>query len=123
MADTNDKTDMAEERTDWAEDRTILAVERTFASWMGLGLGFVGVGLALNAVFGPAEPTWLAKGSATAFLLIAIAAYFIARHQACESYHKLEERYAQATRPRTFTFMATAAAIATIIVGAVLWTV
>lgn len=123
MADTNDKTDMAEERTDWAEDRTILAVERTYASWMGLGLGFVGVGLALNAVFGPAEPTWLAKGSASVFLAIAVAAYFIARHQACESYRKLKERYTEATRPRTFTMLTLAASVATGIVGAVLWTV
>ncbi len=68
---------LADQRTKWAEDRTLMANERTFSSWMGTGLGAIGVAIGLKAVFGAFEPTWAAKLVASLFLLaaIAIAAY------------------------------------------------
>lgn len=51
-----------------AEDRTSMANERTFSSWMGTGLGAIG----MKAVFGAFEPTWAAKAVASIFIAIAI---------------------------------------------------
>ena len=47
-----ERNDDSKTRTKWAEDRTILANERTFSSWMGMGLGAVGVAIGLKAVIG-----------------------------------------------------------------------
>lgn len=77
-----DNTKKSEKRTNLAEDRTILANERTFSGWMGTGLGAVGIAIALRAVFGAVEPTWVAKAIASAFLAIAILIYWMAQRQA-----------------------------------------
>ena len=62
----------SQHRTDMAEDRTSMANERTFSSWMGTGLGAIGVAIGMKAVFGAFEPTWAAKVVASIFIAIAI---------------------------------------------------
>lgn len=84
------KTEFAEERTDWAEDRTLMANERTFAGWMRTGLASVGVGLAIQAIFKEAEPTWLAKGAATIFVLIGIFIFIAAYRTSAHTLDRLE---------------------------------
>jgi putative membrane protein len=116
-----DKTDKAEQRTDWAEDRTIMANERTFNSWMGLGLGSVGVAIALKAVFGDFEPTWAAKAVASLFLLTATAIYWIAAQQAHKTHQRLTARDAEVTGSKNFQRLSTLLTLATIGTGAVLW--
>jgi putative membrane protein len=61
----------SQHRTDMAEDRTSMANERTFSSWMGTGLGAIGVAIGMKAVFGAFEPTWAAKAVASIFIAIA----------------------------------------------------
>jgi len=121
MNKQTDDTEMAKARTDWAEDRTIMANERTFSSWMGTGLGAIGVAIGLKAVFGAFEPTWAAKAVASLFLIAAIGIFWAARRQACKTLSRLRESDVEATPTRNFTLLAavmTAAAVAT---GAILW--
>lgn len=89
-SDKDRKTQWAENRTDWASDRTIMANERTFNSWMGTGLGAIGVAIGLKAVFGAFEPTWAAKLVASTFLGIAIMLFWSARSQACKTIKGLD---------------------------------
>lgn len=117
----SNKTEKAEQRTDWAEDRTIMANERTFNSWMGLGLGAVGVAIALKAVFGEFEPTWAAKAVASLFLLTAIAIYWTAAHHAHRTLDRLTSRDAEVTGSKSFRRLAALLSLATIGTGAVLW--
>ena len=116
-----EKTTLAENRTDWAEDPTVLALERTYTSWMGLGLGAVGVALGLRAVFAAAEPTWVPKLMASLFLGIAVGIYWTARRQACKTYDRLHANDAETQTPRTYTAIAVIVTIATIGTGGVLW--
>ncbi|MFV2053934.1 YidH family protein [Aliiroseovarius sp. YM-037] len=116
-----EREDMAEDRTDWAEDRTILANERTFASWMGMGMGAIGVAVGLKAVFGEFEPTWAAKLVASVFLCIAILIFWAARRQARKTYDRLDRNDAEATPTKNFTGLAIAMTFATLCVGAILW--
>ena len=108
-------------RTDWAQDRTIMANERTFNSWMGLGLGAVGVAIALKAVFGAFEPTWAAKAVASMFLGIAIAIYWIAKRQARKTQDRLTSYDAEPVPSKHFTRLAAIMTLATLAVGGVLW--
>lgn len=78
----NGKTELASERTDLAEDRTVLANERTFAGWLRTGLGAVAVGLGFQALFEKMHPAWVPKAIATAFLLIGILIFYLARRNA-----------------------------------------
>ncbi|MEL6839358.1 MAG: DUF202 domain-containing protein [Pseudomonadota bacterium] len=115
------KADLAEERTKWAEDRTIMANERTFSSWMGTGLGAIGVAIGLKAVFGAFEPTWAAKLVATLFLAVAIMIFWSARMQACKTLARLHEQDVAATPTRSFTALAIVMTIAAIATGIILW--
>ncbi len=117
----NNAGDKAARRTDWAEDRTIMANERTFNSWMGFGLGSVGVAIGLKAVFGDFDPTWAAKLVATMFLVIAVVIYWAARRQACKTLQRLTDNDAEAMPTKNFTLLATLLSLATIATGAVLW--
>jgi len=119
--DMTDKDQKAEKRTDWAEDRTIMANERTFSSWMGTGLGAIGVAIGLKAVFGAFEPTWAAKAVATLFLLTAIAIFWAARRQACKTLARLSERDVEATPTRSFTIIAAVLSFAAFATGIILW--
>lgn len=118
MTNTNKQ---AEKRIDWAEDRTIMANERTFSSWMGTGLGAIGVAIGLKAVFGAFEPTWAAKLVASIFLAVAIAIFWSARHQACKTFARLSERDIEATPARNYTLLASIMTIAAISTGIILW--
>ena len=115
------KTKWAENRTDWASDRTILANERTFNSWMGTGLGAVGVAIGLKAVFGEFEPTWAAKAVASAFLFIAIVVFWAARIQARKTIRSMDTYDAAPMPTRNFTLLASLMTLATLAVGAILW--
>ncbi|MDC0011761.1 DUF202 domain-containing protein [Octadecabacter sp.] len=61
---------MADKKT--SQHRTDMANERTFSSWMGTGLGAIGVAIGVKAVFGAFEPTWAAKAVASIFIAIDI---------------------------------------------------
>lgn len=117
----DDRQAMADQRTKWAEDRTIMANERTFSSWMGTGLGAIGVAIGLKAVFGAFEPTWAAKLVATIFILAAIAIFWSARHQALKTFNRLNDNDAEAQPSRSYTFLAVTMSIASIATGAILW--
>ena len=112
---------LAKDRTDWAEDRTIMANERTFSSWMGTGLGAIGVAIGLKAVFGAFEPTWAAKAVASLFLLAAIAMFWSARHKACKTLSRLRESDVEATPTRSYTMLAALMTFAALATGAILW--
>ena len=116
-----DRSDKAQVRTEWAEDRTIMANERTFSSWMGFGLGAVGIAIGLKAVFGEFEPTWAAKLVASLFLGIAIIIYWAARNQAQKTLERLHENDAEAMPRKNFTLLASLLSLATVATGAVLW--
>jgi len=116
-ADQND----SKQRTLWSEDRTLMANERTFSSWMGTGLGSIGVAIAMKAVFGAFEPTWAAKLVASIFLLISILLFWSARNQARKTRAKLTDTDAETTSGRAFTMLATLMTIGTIATGAILW--
>ena len=116
-----DKTDLAQSRTNWAEDRTIMANERTFSSWMGTGLGAIGVAIGLKAVFGAFEPTWAAKLVASIFLIAAIAIFWSARRQACKTLARLSSEDAEATPTKSFTALSSVLTMAAIATGAILW--
>ncbi|MEL7345277.1 MAG: DUF202 domain-containing protein [Pseudomonadota bacterium] len=117
--DTED--DLAQQRTNWAEDRTLLANERTFSGWMGSGLGAVGVAIGLKAVFGDFEPTWAAKAVASMFLGIAIYIYWAACTSAAKARKRLKSSDAEVQSGKSFSLLASFMTIATICVGAVLW--
>ncbi len=112
---------MAKDRTEWAEDRTVLANERTFSSWMGTGLGAIGVAIGLKAVFGAFEPTWVAKSVASVFLATAIVIFWAAREQACKTLARLSSRDAEPMPTRNFTRLASIMTFAALATGVVLW--
>lgn len=111
----------AKYRTRLAQDRTLLANERTFSSWNGLGLGAIGVVIALKAVFGAFEPTWAAKLVASIFLVAALLIFWAARQQACKTYARLHETEAEAQPPSRMTALVWILSLATVATGAVLW--
>ena len=115
------RTEKAETRTDWAEDRTIMANERTFASWIGAGMGALGIAIGLQAVFGPFEPTWLAKLVASLFLLVAIVLFWSARNKAKKTFDRLTEHDSEARKARDFTGVATLLSFGAFGIGLVLW--
>jgi putative membrane protein len=116
-----DKTDKSEQRTRWAEDRTLLANERTFSSWMGTGLGAIGVAIGLKAVFGSFEPTWAAKLVASVFIAAAILIFWAAQRQACKTYARLQSNDAEAQSPRSFTLLASILTFAAVSTALILW--
>lgn len=120
---SDDRTEWAEERTDWAEDRTIMANERTFTSWIGAGLGSIGVAIGLEAVFGEFEPTWAAKSVASMFIFTAIVVFWLARRQADRTLERLQSNDAEPMPNRNFTIMATMLTIASVGTGIVLWSI
>jgi putative membrane protein len=116
-ADENSK-----KRTRWSEDRTLLSSERTFSSWIGTGLGSVGVAIGLKAVFGSFEPLWAAKAVASTFLAASILIFWAARHQACATQARLNDHDTEIQHPKRITWLTSILTVATIGVGAILWT-
>ncbi len=117
----SDEEDKATRRTNWAEDRTIMANERTFSSWMGTGLGCVGVAIGLQAVFGEFEPTWVAKAVASLFLGAAILIFYAAQLQARRTFARLHDNDAEPVPSKGFTLLATILSAAAFATGVVLW--
>ena len=98
-----------------------MANERTFSSWMGTGLGAVGVAIGLKAVFGAFDPTWAAKAVASLFLGIAILIFWAARRQAHRTLFKLNDTDAETMPASVYTVLAIVMTTATFAVGAILW--
>ena len=98
-----------------------MANERTFNSWMGTGLGSVGVAIGLKAVFGAFEPTWAAKRVASMFLLVAILIFWAARRQARQTLQRLGDNDAAAMPTKNFTLITMVMSLATVAVGGILW--
>lgn len=117
----DEDTEDANIRTKWSEDRTIMANERTFSSWMGAGMGSIGVAIGLQAVFGKIEPTWPAKLAASLFLVIAVVIFRAARNQACRTYERLTEHDAEAAPTRAFSWVSGLLIGGALTVGAILW--
>lgn len=111
----------SEKRTRWSEDRTLMSNERTFNSWLGTGLGCVGVAIGMKAVFGAFEPTWAAKGAASIFLLIAILLFWSARNQACATRQRLDDKDAKIRSGNSFTLVAALMILGTLATGGILW--
>ena len=120
-SDDTDKKHLANKRTQWAEDRTLMANERTFSSWMGTGLGAIGVAIGLKAVFGAFDPTWAAKLVASIFLFAAIAIFWAARRQALKTFHRLTDNDANAQPSRSYTALASIMTFAALATGSILW--
>ena len=116
-----DSQDLAVDRTDWAEDRTLLANERTFAGWMRTGMACIGIALALRAVFGDFDPTWLAKSAATLFIVIAVFIFWSARERSCMTYARFTENEISAQGSGRMTFMAILLSAGAIATGVILW--
>ena len=114
--------DDAKKRTRWSEDRTLLSSERTYSSWVGSGLGSVGVAIGLKAVFGAFEPLWAAKLVASIFLAAAILIFWAARQQTCRTQERLNEHDTEIQKPRRITLLTAFLTIGTVGVGAILWT-
>ncbi len=121
MADTENKTRLAEERTDWAEDRTILANERTFAGWLRTGLAAVAVALGLHALFGDFRPSWIPKLLANVFILAAVV-IFIAAWRGTVRTQKRMRGHEAGGPPTTGLAAITAVLVAvSLATGVVLW--
>ena len=118
MSDDNSDSN---KRTRWSEDRTLMANERTFNSWMGTGLGCVGVAIGMKAVFGAFEPTWAAKAVASIFLFTAVLLFWAARNQACQTRNRLHSTDAKIRSGKSFTLVAILMSIGTVATGAILW--
>jgi putative membrane protein len=116
-----ERSDLAQDRTDLAEDRTVLAHERSFAGWVRTGMGAVGLGLGFNALFRTLEPIWIAKGIATAFLLIAIFVFLSAERRACRIISKLEAHKVSSLSPMRIRLLAWMLSIATTALAAAIW--
>lgn len=117
----SDKKETSQDRTNMAEDRTAMAGERTFSSWMGTGLGAIGVAIGMKAVFGAFEPTWAAKAVATVFIIIAIFIFWSARRQACKTLARLRETDFEAQSGKSFTLLASIMTFGAIATAAILW--
>lgn len=116
-----DKPNGKDQRTRWAEDRTILANERTYSAWMGTGLGSVGIAIALKAVFGATDPTWVAKLVASLFLGVAILIYWMACRQAQSTWERLNSSDSEPLSSSNFQRLTWVMTLATLATGGVLW--
>ncbi|WP_254774021.1 YidH family protein [Sedimentitalea nanhaiensis] len=112
---------MAENRTDWAEDRTVLANERTFAGWMRTGMASVALAVGLKAVFGPFQPTWIAKSISLIFILTAILIFQSARRRACKTVARLNDHRAEPVPQHMITLLSFIFSVAAGATGIVLW--
>lgn len=73
----------------------MLASERTFASWIGTGLGCVGVAIGLEAVFGKTEIPQLGRVAATIFLVVGAVLVWSAHHRATAMRRRLTQHEAE----------------------------
>jgi putative membrane protein len=115
------KEQLAENRTDMAEDRTILAVERAFSGWIRTSLGTVGVAIALQAVFGPFQPTWIPKAAATVFLIAAELILWGSLLENRKSRHRLSNHTARLQPGGRITLVVALLSLGIMAIGTVLW--
>lgn len=118
MAQDDDNTEMAKTRTDWAEERTILDNERTFSSWMGTGMGAIGVAIGFKSISGDFDPTWAAQLVASNFLFAPIVIFWAARQQALKTDVRFNAKETEVQPTRSFTALATMMTIAPVLKGA-----
>lgn len=116
------KTQWAKDRTDWAEDRTLLANERTFAGWLRTGATCVAVALGLKAVFGETEPVWIAKATATVFLVAAAGVFVSSAQQSYKAQARIKEHDTEAQPPRRMIVLSVVLVVGTVATGGILWT-
>ncbi len=122
MTSNNDREDqLAPDRTDWAEDRTLLANERTFSSWIGAGLGCLGLAAGLQAVFGAIEPTWIAKAAASLFVVIAIYVFQSALLNSRRAKKRMESHVSEPVSDSNLAWIAHLLSAGALFVGLVLW--
>jgi putative membrane protein len=115
------KTDWAEERTDWAEDRTLLANERTFAGWIRTGMTSLAVAIGFHAVFSELQPGWVAKSTASLFILVAILIFASAAQRSHKAQVRIDS-HATASQPAwRMTTLAVLLCIASLATAFVLW--
>ena len=98
-----------------------MASQRTFSSWMGTGLGAIGVAIGLKAVFGDFDPTWAAKLVATIFLATAIMIFWAARQQAHRTHERLTSHDSEIQPRQSYTRLASILSLAAVETGAILW--
>ncbi len=109
--------------TKLAEDRTILANERTFASRMGLALGNLGLAVGLQAVFGAADPTWLAKLAASVFIGIAILIAFGGYTKSKKMLERLSTYRAEPASTRGMLIITVLIILGALLIGIILWAI
>lgn len=113
----------AERRTDWAEDRTLLANERTYAGWLRTAGALMGIGLALQAIFGKYEPTWAARLGASGFVIVGIFVIIIAHLQATKLAKRLNSHSSEPIARRGIGYISTGFAIMGFGLLIILWTI
>ncbi len=116
-----DKEELSEDRTDWAEDRTLMANERTFAGWMRTGLASVGVGLAVEAIFREASPTWIAKSVSTVFICIGVFIFIAAYRGSARVLSRLDSHAARPMGGNALKWVVAFFAIGAVFLNIVLW--
>ena len=116
-----DSTALAQDRTDWAEDRTVLANERTFAGWMRTGMACIGIGIAINAIYGKIDEAWIPKSTSTAFIAIGIVIFNIAYSKACKLLERLDANAAEPIPRSNMKLICYALTAAAILLAVVLW--
>lgn len=116
-----DSNELAQDRTDWAEDRTLMANERTFAGWMRTGMASLAVAVGLRAVFGPFEPTWVAKSVATVFVVTALVIFWSAAIQSRKAQRRIESHTASPQSSGNMALLASLLTLGTISTGIILW--
>src|SRR6056297_905513 len=121
MADTENKTKLAEERTDWAEDRTILANERTFAGWLRTGLAAIAVALGLHALFGEFRPTWVPKLLANVFIIAAVVIFVAAWRGAARTQKRMKGHEAGGPPTKGLAAITSVLVFVSVATGIVLW--
>ncbi len=112
---------MVSERTNLAEDRTILANERTFAGWMRTSLACLGLGVGFHALFNKVEPSWLPRGIASVFLVLAVVVIVLAERRACAVISQLESHTVRTARKINLRLFAAAIALGAGGLGAAIW--
>ena len=116
-----DKTDLAEDRTKWAEDRTILANERTFAGWMRTGMASIAIALGLKALFGPFEPTWIAKSVASIFVVVALMIFWAAWRNSHETQSRMDDHKTESQSSQNMSWIAGVLSLGSVGTGVLLW--
>lgn len=110
-----------EHRTDWAEDRTLLANERTFAGWMRTGMTALAVAIGLHAVFGELQPAWIAKATASVFILAAILIFAAAAQRSHKAQVRIDSHDSASQPAWRMTALAILLCLASLATAGVLW--